>query len=403
MCRPFAVMLKPVGSSCNMACSYCYYLNNEVSDRKKMTADRLEKIIASYFASNPFEVNSFVWHGGEPTLAGLDFYKEAVRIQKKYLPKGKTYWNNLQTNGLLLNEEWCDFLKKENFDVGISIDGIRLVHDKYRLDAKKEKTYDRVAEKINLLKRYGIKPDLLCTVSADTGENAYEVYQALKNFKTGWIQFIPIVNKNEDGSLREESITPKAYGDFLVTCFHQWLYNDLGTCDVQLFMEVLNYYAGGKQSLCWLKEECGDVLAIESDGHIYSCDHFVNKENLLGSIDSCDLSSCINSNQQSAFGKAKSDLSKKCLQCKYLHLCNGGCPKDRDQDKNNLLCEGLYHFFEESEEPCKKAVSLLRAGNSRDQVMAILRKERKQKWAAVSANSPCPCGSGRKYKHCCGS
>ena len=402
MAKAYALMVKPVGAVCNMACRYCYYLNNEVSTRKPIASRDLEKIISSYLISSPSKVKSFVWHGGEPTLAGLDFYKEVVEIQKAYLPKGCECWNNLQTNALALDDEWCAFLKKENFDVGVSIDGTRLVHDTYRLDAKGEKTYERVAEKIELLKKYKIRPDLLCTVTSDTAEHAYETCQALKNFNTGWIQFIPIVNKNEDGSIKEESVSPEAYGDFLCTAFHQWLYNDLGRCDVQFFMELLNIYMGGKQSLCWMKEECGDVLAIESDGNIYSCDHFVNKDNLLGNINDDDLTSYIESFGQTQFAKKKSDLNEKCLSCKYKSLCNGGCPKDRDEYGNNYLCEVLYHFFEESEEPLKDAALLLRSGKKPEEVMKILRTKRKEKWKDISGNSPCPCGSGRKFKHCCG-
>ena len=402
MSRPFALMVKPVGAVCNLACSYCYYLNNEVSTRKPMSHEHLEKIISSYLTSSPGKIKSFVWHGGEPMLAGLDFYKKVVELQKKYLPSGCECWNNLQTNAIALNDEWCAFLKKERFDVGVSIDGIRLVHNTYRLDPKGEETYDLVCEKINLLKKYGIRPDLLCTVTADTAEHAYEVYQALRNFNTGWIQFIPIVNKNADGSIRPESVSPEAYGNFLTTTFNQWLYNDLGKCDVQLFMELLNVYMGGTQNLCWLKKDCGDVLAIESDGRVYSCDHFVNEDNYIGSIDEADLSALIDSDKQLAFSQRKSDLNDKCLNCRFLHLCNGGCPKDRNAQKANYLCDGLYHLFEEADGPLTMTVRLLKEGKKPDEIMRQLKQQRRIRWKDVSGNSPCPCGSGRKFKHCCG-
>ena len=399
--HPYALMIKPVGASCNLNCSYCYYLHNEVSDRKKITHEHLEKVISSYLQSGQGKIFSFVWHGGEPCLAGLDFYKEFISLQKKYLPAGAECWNNLQSNALLLNEEWCAFLKKEKFDVGISIDGIRLVHDTYRRDPAGNATYDKVAEKIQLLKKYGIRPDLLCTVTSDTAAHAYEVWQALKNFHTGWIQFIPIVNKKADDSLKEESVSAKAYGNFLITVFHQWLYNDLGKNDVQFFMELLNICMGGSASLCWLRKECGDVLAIESDGSIYSCDHYVNKDHLLGNIDDNNLSECLESQRQRNFAARKSSLNEKCKSCKYLHLCNGGCPKDRDAQGNNLLCEGLYAFFEEACEPLQEAATLLKEGHSTDDVMKILKQKRKERWKDISGNSPCPCHSGRKYKHCC--
>ncbi len=395
------MMVKPVGASCNLSCSYCYYLHNEVSMRKRMSFDNLEKIISSYLTSYKGRVFSFVWHGGEPCLAGLDFYKKAVELQKKYLPEGAECWNNLQTNGLLLDEEWCAFLKKEHFDIGLSIDGIRLVHDTYRKDASGKGTFDAVKEKIALLKEYGIRPDLLCTVSFETAKYAYEVYHSLKSFQTGWIQFIPIVNKNEDGTLKSESVSAEAYGNFLVCVFHQWLYNDLGSCNVQLFMELLNVCLGGGQSLCWLREECGDVLAIECDGEVYSCDHFVNRDNDLGNIGKEDLRLLAGGEKQAAFSRRKSELSGKCRNCAYLNFCHGGCPKDREEDGNNVLCEGLLRLFEEAAEPLEKTAALLKEGKKAKQIMEILRKERKERWKDVSGNAPCPCGSGRKYKHCC--
>jgi len=395
----FTLMVKPVGSLCNMACQYCYYLGNEVSNRKPMDLKTLETLIRNYFASNPGPIYSFIWHGGEPMLRGLDFYKKAVELEKKYLPQGKECWNNLQTNGLLIDEEWCRFLKKEAFDVGISIDGSKMIHDTYRKDNSGNPTYDRIVEKIRLLQKHGIQPDLLCTVNQQTCRNAYAVYQNLKNLNTGWIQFIPVVNKDEKGNLKEESLDPDLYGSFLKTIFHQWFYNDFGKLGVQLFMEMLQVYLGGKATLCYLQEECGNVLAVESDGSIYSCDHYVNKDAYLGFAD--HLEAAAGSRKQKEFGQRKKDLPEKCQGCSYLSLCNGGCPKDRDTDGFNILCEAMQIAFREAEEPLKKTAQLLKEKKTAEQIRKQLREERKTAWKDVSGNALCPCGSLRKYKHCC--
>ena len=395
-------MVKPIGSACNMACKYCYYLGNQLSQRKPMSYETLETLIRNYFESSPGPVLSFIWHGGEPTLRGLDFFKKAVELQKKYLPKGYECWNNLQTNGLALNEEWCAFLKKESFDVGLSIDGNKMIHDFFRKDATGNETYERIKANIALLKRYGIRPDLLCTVNALTCENAYSVYQALKELDTGWIQFIPIVNKNENDELDEDSLDVKRYASFLKTIFYQWLYNDLDKLGVQLFMEMLQVYAGSQQTLCWLQEKCGAVPVVESNGNVYSCDHFVREKHYLGNINEDSLAQIMEGEKQKSFAALKSTLSEKCQDCRYLKICHGGCIKDRDRNNENVLCEAYLEVFNEVEEPLKLTAKLMKEGVPIKKVMETLRAQRDEKWKDVKGNAPCPCGSGRKYKHCCG-
>ena len=401
MSRPFALMVKAAGSSCNMNCRYCYYLNNQTSSKSFMSEGSLEKLIRNYLSCESGPVFSIVWHGGEPTLRGLDFYRKAVGLEKKYLKPGCECWNNLQSNGLELNEEWCQFLKENRFDVGISIDGTKLVHDTYRKDNAGNATYDRICENIRMLKRYGVRADLLCTINSESVKDPYQVYKSLRELDSGWIQFIPIVNRDENGVLSEESVNGEDYGDFLCTVFHQWLYQDLGKCNVQLFAEILNHYNGGKQSLCWLREECGDVLVVEHDGKVYSCDHFVNEDHLLGDIDT-PFDVLLESEIQRSFAYGKRPACEKCRSCRYLSLCNAGCVKDRDGSGENVLCEGLYRLFECSDEPFRRTLELLHQGMSAADVRAILKRERKEKWKHVKGNDLCPCGSGRKYKHCCG-
>ncbi len=367
-----------------------------------MDEELLEEVIRNYFTSTPGPIVSFIWHGGEPMLRGLSFYRKAVELEKKYLPEGWQCWNNLQTNGLLINEEWCRFLKEEKFDVGISVDGTKLNHDYYRIDAQQNPTYDRIMNNIRLLQSHGIQPDILCTVNDETSQYPYEVYATLRKLNTGWIQFIPVVNRDENGIVGGQSVDAARYGEFLKVIFNQWLFNDLGRTNVQLFAEMLNVYAGGQPSVCWMQKECGNVLVVESDGMIYSCDHFVNQENNLGRIMNGDFGSMMSSEHQVSFGKNKAVLTEKCQNCRYLNICNGGCLKDRNTDNSNYLCLGMLELFEYADEYLLETVRLLRERKTANEIMTVLRRMRLQKWGNVSGNSPCPCGSGRKFKHCCG-
>ena len=386
MGKDFALMVKPVGSSCDLRCTYCYYLPVQIS-RGRMSHETAETLIRNAVAASNGPVLSFVWHGGEPTLAGMDFYRDVLELQKKYLPEGWQVWNNLQTNGFGLTEEWCEFLAGNHFDVGISLDGTKETHDRQRKSAAGEETYDRIAEHIRMLERAGIRPDLLCTVNSVTVRQPMQVYSTLRDLGTGWIQFIPVVNRSAEGGLAPESVDPEAYGDFLCTVFIRWLYHDLGRVNVQLFVELANMIAGEPASLCWLRERCGDVPVIEADGAVYACDHFVRKDHRIGEIGT-PLDELLDMDFQRAFGAKKKDgLTKQCLSCPYLRLCNGGCPKDRfgisaDGEKgHNVLCPGLTQLFRVAEGPLKRLVELNGKGYSKEQIMTALRKEEQERWA----------------------
>lgn len=361
--KPFGVMIKPVGSTCNMRCRYCYYIGNEMSHHHRMDDETLEAAIRNTIESNPGPVVSFVWHGGEPTLAGLEFYRKVVAYEKKYLPKGWQCWNNLQTNGLLLDEQWARFLAEEHFDVGLSIDGTKLIHDRYRHDSQGNETYERISSGIRKLQKAGVQPDLLCTVTADTARCPEEVYDTLASFNTGWIQFIPIVNRTGNG-YTEESVTPELYGDFLCRVFDCWISN-AGRCDVQLFMEMANIMAGGQASLCWLAETCGVIPVIESDGIVYSCDHFVNEGHVLGDVKKDSLTKVMASKKQTDFAQDKHEaVSDDCRECPWWFICHGACPKDR-VDGKYYLCEGLRMLFEHADIPLRQLVEAMRKRSSR--------------------------------------
>lgn len=426
--EPFTVMAKPVGPRCNLTCSYCYYLETEDMYEgrlpPKMSDALLETYIRQYIEASPGPVVSFTWHGGEPTLAGLDFYRKAVEFQRRYLPPGWSCWNNLQTNGTLLDDEWCSFLAEENFDVGLSIDGTPRTHDTYRKDHGGRGTHERVAAAARRLQAHGIQPDLLCTVTSTSAEEPVAIYRALRDLNTGWMQFIPIVRRDPDGRVTPDSVTPEGYGDFLCAVFDEWLKNDIGRLEIQQVAEMALVWSGGEANLCWMAPTCGRVLIVEQDGAVYSCDHFVSPEHRIGYIGALSqgevsasaasevatssLGALVDSPVQRQFGLAKRDrLPQQCRACTWLAVCNGGCPKDRfataedGESGLNYLCAGLTKFFAHVEQPLKRIVELRRLGRAPAAIMAQLRAESQARWRGVGRNDPCPCGSGRKAKHCC--
>lgn len=384
---PFVMMAKPVGSRCNMQCSYCYYLEkgqySAHAKQTRMSYDLLERLIRQTIESSPGPVVSFTWHGGEPTLAGMDFYKRALDLERKYLPRGWEVWNNLQTNGLMLNDAWCRFLRNNRFDVGLSIDGSRAVHDRHRLDRGGQGTWERVHKAAERLRAVGITPDLLCTVNAASLEDPLGVYRALRDLRSGWMQFIPIVVRLPDGSFAPESVTPEGYGRFLCAVFDEWLTHDLGELDVQLFAETARVWAGGQASLCWMTPTCGRVLIAEEDGSIYSCDHFVDPAHRLGNLRTDKLAALADSPAQLAFGESKqTTLTAQCRACPWLPCCNGGCLKDRfgvsdDGESGQYhLCDGLRMFFAHAHPKLTQVMEWSRQGIHPPEIMQRLRDTR---------------------------
>ncbi len=411
--EPFTVMAKPVGPRCNMACGYCYYLETQsmygTVPPPSMSLDLLETYIRKYIKASPGPIVSFTWHGGEPTLAGLDFYKKAVELQKRYLPPGWEAWNNLQTNGLLLDDEWCDFLKEARFDVGLSVDGTEEAHDSYRVDLSGRGTYNRVVAACRRLQRHGIQPDILCTVNHTTAKDPTGVYKALRDLSTGWIQFIPIVERDALGRVTPFSVTPQGYGDFLCAAFDMWLRNDMGKLEIQQVAEMALVWSGGISSLCWMAPVCGRVLIVEHDGAVYSCDHFVDPEHRIGHIATSNIPELVDSPKQRSFGLIKRDgLPQECKVCPWLSVCYGGCPKYRGLQVRpgvtpelSYLCGGLKRFFAYAEEPLKRVIKERQKGTSPEAIMARERAIWKEKWRGIGRNDPCPCGSGKKAKNCC--
>ncbi len=377
--RPFVVMAKPVGSRCNMRFAYCYYLDKgQYSSHRKqsrMSNGLLEQLIKQTIQASPGPAVSFVWHGGEPTLAGLEFYQRAVELQRKHLPPGWQAWNNLQTNGLLLNKKWCAFLKENHFDVGVSIDGSEAVHDVNRRDLGGNPTYERARQAVGLLQAAGIQPDLLCTVNAATVADPEAVYRALEGLGCGWVQFIPIVVRTEHG-FSPESVTPQGYGDFLCQIFDLWVHNGLGQMDIQLFAEMARILAGGEASVCWMAPACGRAIVVEEDGGVYACDHFVDPEHRLGNLASTKLEELLESPAQSAFGQSKREsLTSQCRRCPWLKFCGGGCPKDRfalsedGEPGHYVLCGGLQRLFAHAVPVLEQIMDMSRRGLGPQEIM----------------------------------
>ncbi len=412
---PFLVMAKPAGPVCNLACGYCYYLPKRAlfppGEQFRMKPAILAAYISSYISSSPGPIVHFVWHGGEPTVAGLDFYRQVLALQTKYLPKGWQCVNNLQTNGTLLDEKWCRFLAENRFTVGLSIDGPAHIHNACRPDRRNRPTHDRVMRGLGLLRSSGIEPDVLCTLTSISAKEPQTVYRFFIDIGVKWVQFLPVVERRPDNAVSALSVAPDLMGSFLTTVFDEWVRYDVGRIGVQNFLECLLVMDGRPANLCIMSETCGAVLAIEHDGSVYSCDHFVSPEHRLGNVADDSLAGLLTSAAQTSFGLGKRDtLPEECRTCSVRKLCNGGCPKDRFAPASdgarslNYLCAGYREFYVHVQPLLSQMVDLAHSGQPITTIMKRLEIQEhtdRHRWNATGRNDPCPCGSGRKYKHCC--
>ena len=372
----FHVVVKPIGAICNLNCTYCYYLEKEhlypEGEQFCMTWKVLKSFIRQYIAAhNHMPEIHFAWQGGEPTLLGLDFFERVVALQRKYHTAGCRVTNSIQTNGVLLDDAWGRFLKEQGFLVGISIDGPPDLHDRYRVDKGGRPTFDRVARGLEILQRHKVEYNVLTCVHRHNGDHPLEVYRFLKSLGARFIQFIPIVGC---ASPTSRAATPtlvgaEQYGRFLTSVFDEWLYNDLGQVFVQIFDVALGIWAFGQASLCMFAETCGRALALEHNGDLFSCDHFVTPEHRLGNLMDVSLVKMVDSPQQRRFGQAKRDsLPAYCRACDVRFACNGGCPKNRfaltpeGEPGLNYLCPGYQHFFQHIAPVMERMTAALRAG-----------------------------------------
>lgn len=359
--RPLYVMLKPVGSRCNLSCRYCYYLEkahyyDETADFR-MSDAVLEEFVRQYLEAQTSSEVLFIWHGGEPLLCGLDFYKYALSLQQKYAG-GRHIDNCIQTNGTLITEEWCHFFKENNFLVGVSIDGPKHYHDAYRC-----RSYDAVVRGIELLNKHDVQWNAMAVVNNLNVEYPLEFYRFFRDeLNCRYLQFTPIVERidekgrfvigNEEGKLTETSISSKQWGAFLCAIFDEWVQHDVGEMFVQMFDATLANWCGVPPGICSLAPTCGHSAAMEHNGDLFSCDHFVFPQHLLGNIRTNSITSMMYGDQQKAFGLSKrNELTRQCKECQYLFACNGECPKNRftlDEYGNfghNHLCAGYLRYF----------------------------------------------------------
>ena len=354
--KPLYVMLKSIGAVCNLGCTYCYYLEKkelypDKGSKTIMSDDLLERFVSQYIEAQTMQPILFTWHGGEPLMRDISFYKKALELQRKYA-KGKQISNTLQTNGTLLNDEWCEFFRENNFLIGISIDGAKPFHDKYRTTKDLRPTFDHVLRGINLLKKHGVEYNIMGVVNDFNINYPLEFYQFFKDIDSHYIQFSPVVERDSNGNVTQWSVTPEKWGDFLIAIFNEWVRKDVGIYFVQYFDSALANWVGVDPGICIFAKNCGHAGVMEFNGDVYSCDHFVYPQYKLGNIKDKTLVEMMYSTQQSEFGLAKSaSLSSQCKQCKYLFACRGECPKNRisktqSGEEINYLCNGYYKFFE---------------------------------------------------------
>jgi uncharacterized protein len=371
------VVAKPIGPVCNLSCEYCFYLEKQVlfgpGEQYRMSDDVLSAFVTNYITSQPTPVVEFVWQGGEPTLLGLDFFKRVIELQKPFV-KRKTITNSLQTNGTLLTAEWCQFLKKNNFMVGISLDGPKEVHDRYRRDRKGNGSFDQVMRGLRLLQKHKVDYNALACVARDTAKRPLDIYRFFKDEGVEFIQFTPVVERMSDvhsapmglrlaspaaldkrdqqGDVTPWSVISEEYGDFLIAIYEEWVRHDVGTVFVMNFEWVLNAWIGNPSPVCVHAKQCGRSLVIEHSGDVFACDHCVYPQYKLGNILSDTLPDMVAKSLRSGFGVTKETaLPRWCKECEVLAACQGGCPKHRfiktyyDEPGLHYLCAGYKKFF----------------------------------------------------------
>jgi uncharacterized protein len=437
----FHVMTKPIGPICNLDCRYCFYLQKEGlfpgNRRWAMSDDVLERYIRDYIEAQEVPEVNFAWQGGEPTLLGVRFFSKVVALQRKHA-RGKQVTNAIQTNGTLLDDEWCRFLSDEKFLVGLSLDGPRDLHDAYRRDKRGRPTFDAVMRGLENMHRHRVEFNTLTVVNRLNAHRPLDVYRFLKQAGSRFLQFIPLVERTppaETGQTDEHilagppclgigegadmpvtpwSVEAAQFGEFLCAIYDEWVRRDVSRVFVQLFDASLGIWAGAGASLCVLAETCGRGLAIEHTGDVYACDHYVYPEYHLGNVMETPIKQMVVSPAQVAFGDAKRDsLPTQCRACEVLFACRGECPKHRfmttadGEPGLNYLCPSYLRFFRHVDRDMRLMTQLLAAGRAPAEIMEMHAGARRAPGpgmptrSAPGRNDMCPCGSGRKFKLCC--
>jgi len=437
----FHLLVKPTGAVCNLDCKYCFFLSKEMlypGSSFRMADELLNTYIRQLLEAQQVPEITIAWQGGEPTLMGLDFFKRSIELVEKYRKPGQSIQHTIQTNGTKIDDEWAAFFIQHNFLVGLSMDGSKELHDTYRVNKGGSGSFDQVLRGYQFLKAHGVDVNILCTVHAANADHPLEVYHYFRDeLEAEFIQFIPIVERataetlplaNQGWSeqtggdrplytqigelVTDRSVKPEQYGRFLISIFDEWVRRDVGKVFVQSFDAALaNWF--GKPSLCIFQPTCGNALALEHNGDLYSCDHFVEPTFLLGNIQENQMVNMVTSDQQRKFGQDKWDsLPKYCRECEVLFACYGECPRNRfihtpdGEPGLNYLCAGYMAFFKHIDHPMRIMAELLRRGRYADEVMNILAQEElrriQQAMAHARPDDPCPCGSGKQFRNCHG-
>ena len=420
--RAFHVMTKPRGAICNLDCKYCYFLSKEhlyPGSKFRMTDNLLEEYIRQYIDAQHVPEVTFAWQGGEPTLMGLEFFQQAVRYQQKHKKPGMRILNSLQTNGVTLDDDWCAFFAESDFLIGLSMDGPSDLHDAYRVDKGGNPTHQKVLDAALLMQKYKVEFNILTTVHAANADHPLEIYRYFRDeVGAQFMQFIPIVERDNDtgfqegNDVTERSVKAEQYGQFLSTIFDEWVRNDVGQVYVQIFDVALAAWSGHSPGLCIFEETCGTAMAMEHNGDVFSCDHYVEPNYLLGNIVDIPLADIAVLDRQRDFGLAKRDtLPEYCRTCDVRFVCNGGCPKNRfiktpdGEDGLNYLCAGYKIFFNHVDEAMQFMTHELNQRRPPANVMYYMHQkdmEMETLYSKAGRNDPCPCGSGKKYKKCHG-
>lgn len=386
--QAFHVMAKPAGSACNLDCEYCFFLKKErlyPGSSFRMPAEVHEAYIRQLLEAHQVREVTVAWQGGEPTLMGLEFFRRSVELQDKYKKPGTRIENTFQTNGILLDDAWCRFFRERNFLVGLSIDGPEELHDVYRKDKGGMGTFDRVLRAARLLQKHKVEFNILCTVNSKNSKHPLRVYRFFREeLGARYIQFIPIVERdndtgNQEGvNVTERSVHPDQFGRFLIEIFDEWVRKDVGTMFVLNFDGALAGWLGMAGTVCIFGPTCGLGVALEHNGDLYSCDHFVEPAYYLGNILRTPMIELVGSGKQRAFGlDKKKSLARCCRECEFLYACNGECPKNRfvetpDGDRLNYLCAGYKAFFKHADGSMRIMADLLRRNRPASEVMDIL-------------------------------
>jgi uncharacterized protein len=437
----FHLLAKPTGAICNLDCAYCFFLSKELlypGSHFRMTDEVLRAYLQQLFAAHQAPQVVVAWQGGEPTLMGLDFFRRSVALAEQYKRPGQTVTYTMQTNGTRLDDEWCAFFREHNFLIGLSMDGPPAMHDAYRVDKGDQGTFEQVLDAWTRLRKHGVDTNILCAVHAANARHARQVYRFFRDaLGARFLQFIPIVERltAETRPLAEEgwgaapgsqrplyvqaghmvsrrSVKPRQWGRFLIDIFEEWVRRDVGKVFVQTFDAALANWYGQPAGVCLFQETCGLALALEHNGDVYACDHFVEPGHRRGNILQTPLSDLVASPEQRRFGLDKRDaLPAYCRACDVRFACHGECPRNRflttpdGKDGLNYLCAGYKLFFHHIDGPMRLMADLLRQRRAPAEIMrtyAVQDARLQAAYATAGGNDPCPCGSGKPFRRCHG-